>query len=615
MKKNFLLLLFCFGYLLTPTKAQETDLPFSIELEDVTPNNWPGLHSFAFAEWNDLWVVVGGRTNGLHGFFLATGFPVTSANDDIWVMNPETGDIWTYNVSQLPDELAEVLRSTNPQYVQEGNYLYFVGGYGKSLITDEFTTFPSLTAIDLSVLVPAIMDGNSPITAFEQVTDPRMKVCGGEMHELGGDFYLVGGNDFSGRYSDDDEPEFIQVYTNEIRRFNVNHDGGLSIESYTAFADETNYHRRDFSLAPIIFPDNNEGLALYAGVFRPDINLPFEHPVYIGEHGNITVDMSYEQKMSHYTCPVIPMYDEITQNMYSIFFGGISWNYYDHENEVFIKDDLVPFIDDITTFVKRADGTSTEIVLPVQFDQYLGANAVFIPSPDAPHYSNEVVQFHAITEKILLGHIYGGIHAQIRNFTPSSASNRVFAVYLTPSMPLALDPTLDDFSFNCEGGEVELHWSASPNLEMDYFEVEYAVNDKKEWAFLQKIEATSALNYTWVDTRDKREVEAYYRLKRVQKDGTQGYSKSIKSDCSTQFIALSIHPNPARAEIKIDFPNVSDIYHPISLELTDMYGRLIRKELLASDLRVPIEQLEKGVYYIRLKTAQGLIGQGRFLKM
>lgn len=615
MKKNFILLLLCLSYLLPSSiVAQETTVPFSIELEDVTPNNWPGLHSFAFAEWNDLWVVIGGRTNGLHGFFLATGFPVTSANDDIWVMNPETGDIWTYNVNELSDNLTEVLRSTNPQYVQKNNYLYFVGGYGKSLSTDEFTTFPSLTAINLDVLVPAIMNETSPVSAFEQLTDDRMKVCGGEMHELNGDFYLVGGNDFSGRYSDEEEPEFVQVYTNEIRRFNVSHEGGLSIDNYTAFGDEEHYHRRDFSLAPVIFPDDNQGLGLYAGVFRPDVNLPFVNPVYIGAD-EITVDMAYEQKMSHYTCPVIPLYNEDTQDMYSIFFGGISWHYYDHENQVFIKDDLVPFIDDITTFVKRADGTSTEVVLPVQFDQYLGANAIFIPSSGAPHYSNEVIQFHEISERILLGHIYGGIHAQIRNFTPSSASNRVFSVYLTPSMPLAIDPAIDDFSFNCHDGEVELNWSASPNLEMDYFEIEYALNTKKDWIVLRKIEATTALDYTWINTRDKTEEGGYYRLKRVQADGAQAYSKTIKSNCIDQFISLSIHPNPARSEIRIEFPNISNVHHPILLELTDMYGRLIQRELLSSDLQFNIEQLKKGVYQLRLKTAEDLIGQGRFLKM
>lgn len=526
MKKFTSLLIFCIFLLPNLSFTQTDDLPFSIELEDISFDNWEGLHSFAFAEWNDLWIFVGGRTNGLHGFFLATGFPVSSANDAIFVMDPSTGEVWTYDVNLLTDRLTEVLRATNGQYIQSGNFLYITGGYGKSIITDKFVTFPTLTSIQLDILVPAIINGTSASHAFQQITDTRLQVCGGEMLALGGDFYLVGGNDFSGRYSDD-ESEFIQVYTNEIRKFNINNqDGILSISNYTAFSGSAEYHRRDFSLAPVIFPDNSEGLAVYGGVFRPDAPLPYEHPIYISEN-DIQIDESYSQKMSHYTCPVIPLYDAEDQNMYSIFFGGLSWNYYDHENDEFIQDDLVPFIDDITTFVKRADGTSTEIVLPVQFNDFLGSNAKFILNSDVPHHDNKVIKLEEITERTLLGYIFGGIKAQFRNFTPSSASKRLFAVYLTPTI-----------------------------------------------------------------------------------------SSKVSSPIP-QTLKLLIIPNPSSDKVEVKLSQKINIQHFSQLEISDMYGRVVQQKPLrsSSDLFIDIRQFPKGIYQVKLKGVEQIIGVGRFLKM
>ena len=47
--------------------SQDNGIPFAINIEEITYEDWPGLHSFAFGEWDDYWVFIGGRLNGLHG--------------------------------------------------------------------------------------------------------------------------------------------------------------------------------------------------------------------------------------------------------------------------------------------------------------------------------------------------------------------------------------------------------------------------------------------------------------------------------------------------------------------------------------------------------------------
>ena len=52
----------------TRLSAQTGEKPYSITLEEVTWADWPGLHSFVKGEWDGRWIIMTGRTGGLHGF-------------------------------------------------------------------------------------------------------------------------------------------------------------------------------------------------------------------------------------------------------------------------------------------------------------------------------------------------------------------------------------------------------------------------------------------------------------------------------------------------------------------------------------------------------------------
>jgi len=442
MKKLFLFaLLFVFS--LRATAQITANPPFLMELEEVTFPEWPGLHSFAFAQWEGYWIMVAGRSNGLHGFFPFSGFPESSANPFIWVFNPESGEKWSYNVTQLPVHLADALLVTNPQFVQIDSKLYIIGGYGKESMSGDFITFSKMTALDLPLLVNAVQNAGNVQSALRQTNDDRLKICGGEMHRLGDDLYLVGGHNFEGLYSQSGAPVFTQTYTNKILRFRIQDDiNQLVISNYAAFQD-AEYHRRDLNLAPLLLSGMTPALGVYGGVFRPEADIPYFHPIYISA-GNIELDASYEQKMSQYTCPIVPLYDEVAENMYSIFFAGLSFHTYNENDQTFEEDDLVPFIDQITTFIHYADGSSEEIVLPQVFDELLGTNAKFILNENIAHYDNEVINLRALQGRTEAGCIYGGIKALIPNITPSSASNRLFKVFITPLFPNpALEPGVE----------------------------------------------------------------------------------------------------------------------------------------------------------------------------
>ena len=419
----------------SPLTGNPSELPFTLDMEEVTQDELPGLHSGAFAQWDGWWVVIGGRIGGLHGFFPITGFPENEANTTIWLINPENGDLHNFPIDVLTVPFPDQLKSTNPQYVQDGDKLFICGGYGKEAASGNFVTFPILTAVQLPQLVSALISGANPTAAFRQIQVSNLRVCGGEMDKLGDFFHLVGGHDFSGKYSDPNNGSFTQIYTNEIRKFKIHStSSSLSISDYSAIKDEQNLHRRDFTLSPVLFPNGTPGLCLFGGVFRPNAALPYYNPVYITENQSVALDAQYEQLFSQYTCPTVPLFDSIDGSMYTLFFAGLSAHYFDLATQSIKYDARVPFIKDITTFRRKADGSSQEFIMPARFDALLGTNMIFAPVASAPHYANEVLHFRQMSGKTFVGYLYGGIKAEIPNITPSSANNRTFKVYLTPKL-------------------------------------------------------------------------------------------------------------------------------------------------------------------------------------
>jgi len=415
------------------TKVSAQNDPYTIEVERINMPGTPSIHSFAFAESNGKWLFIGGRTNGLHGFNPSDAFPKQYSNKNIFVVDPNSVQTWSRNIfTDIPFGSADPLRSTNMQSFQEGNKLYIIGGYGYDSASNGFVTFPILTVVDVEEMIQSVVNGSSVLPHIRQLTDARLQVCGGDLQKLGDYFYLIGGHKFTGLYS---QTINDQIYTDQIRQFKIDDNGtNVSITNYSAFTDTVQYHRRDMNVVNAIKEDGTtQFMILYGGVFRHGVNLPFLNPIYIDD-GSITVDMNFSQKMSQYTCGFLNAYNSVNHNMYTTFFGGMSVYYYNEITHQQEYDTLVPFIDDITTLTKYADGTSDEKISTTRMPTYLGTNSQFIPEQSVPHFSNGVFKLDQISGRTFVGYIYGGIRALLPNNTPSFPSDYIMKVYITPNM-------------------------------------------------------------------------------------------------------------------------------------------------------------------------------------
>ncbi len=413
-------------------------VPFQLYLEPLSVPNLGGLQSYAFGQHNGKWLIFGGRLDGLHRRQPFATFDIAGHNNQILVVDPVAGQKWSASLSSLPVPLQEQLSGTNMEFEQVGDMLYILGGYGYSNTAGDHITYGRLTAVNVPAVIHAIINGTSFVPFFRSVSDPQFAVTGGHLLKIYDTYQLVGGQKFMGRYNPmgpTHGPGFVQEYTNQIRRFRINDDGvNLSVTHLPGFTDANQLHRRDYNVVPQILPNGQQGATAFSGVFQTTVDLPYLNCVNI-DSNSYTPNNNFSQHYNHYHCATLPLYSEASNQMHTVFFGGIA-QFYDSLG-VLMQDNNVPFVRTIARVTRTADGNMAEYKLPIDMPALLGASSEFIPVESIPTYDNEVVNLDALTaDTILLGYIYGGIASTEANIfwintgTESAASSQIFKVYL-----------------------------------------------------------------------------------------------------------------------------------------------------------------------------------------
>lgn len=433
---------FLFFWMSFLATAQTSDFPYTLQITPISNTNLPGLHSYAFGMWQNKWVFIGGRLDGIHARQPFNAFAANSNNTMLIVYQPSTNQIWTRSVNELAVGLKEQLQSTNMNFYQDGNHLIIVGGYSFAASVNDHITHNKLTTIDLSVLVPAIQNNSAIASAFKQITNENFAITGGQLGKIDNTYYLVGGHRFDGRYNPMGNPTFTQTYSNQIRKFQLDLSSPtLAISNYEAITDPVHLRRRDYNLVPQVFANNQLGYLISSGVFQANADLPFLYPVEIKAMGHEAIT-SFNQYLSNYHSGKVGLWDANQQKMHSLFFGGISQYYY--QNNTLIQDDQVPFVKTISRVTRSQNGTYQEFKFAQEMPALKGAGAEFIPNLNLPHFSNEVLKLNEITaEEFVIGHLYGGIlSTTINPFSNNATSTQTQADASLYEVKLVKDTTL-----------------------------------------------------------------------------------------------------------------------------------------------------------------------------
>lgn len=434
-----------------------SSLPYRLEIREETFDgvNLPTLHSYSTASYDGMWVLVGGRTNGLHGFEDSpyANFPQQYQNREVWVIDPATRQSWSRSLedasSGLDADQIAALSSANQQFAHVGDRLYVTGGYGVPGSGSGFTTFDTLSSIDLGGIVDWVINGQGQASDYvRQISDPLFKITGGAMYEMQGKMHLIFGQDFTGGYV----PGKNGAYSKQVRSFEIVDDGvnlAITNDSSTPQADE--YRRRDLNVYPVLKPGAGgsveEGLTVLAGVFTDDLGV-WTVPVEIDGNGIPTMADpaaadTFKQAMNQYHSAKLELYSASDGSMHELLLGGISLMTYDAATGDFVRDDNMPFTSQATAVVVDSDGHYSQHLIgayPELFDTEgnplnFGSNAEFFLAPGIATYENGVIDLDSLHGETVVGHVYGGIvsnapHVRGVDGAISGASNRVFEVVL-----------------------------------------------------------------------------------------------------------------------------------------------------------------------------------------
>jgi hypothetical protein len=467
--------------LITSFAFSQSTFDYQVQLNPITIPNFPGIHSFAFAQHNGKWLIIGGRIDGIHARQPFNSFPASNNNTNIYVIDIATNQFWSTSVNSLATDLMEQLQATNFNFCQDDTTLYVLGGYAFSATANDHVTFNKLTSVDVPNLINAVINGTSITSCFKQITDEKFAVNGGHLAKIGTTFYLIGGHRFDGRYNPMNGPTFTQTYTAGIRKFTIDNSGmQLSISNYEVITDAVHLHRRDYNLLPQVFPNGELGYTMSSGVFQINVDLPFLYPVDIKSSGYFP-QTTFNQYLSNYHSAVSSLYDATENRMHNLFFGGISQYYYD--GTTLVQDVNVPFVNTISRTTRFADGSLQEYQLPETMPALKGASAEFIPNENLPHFDNEVIKLSEImANEFVIGHIVGGLSSPTLNpFTgnqtsTTSANATIYEVKLVKNEPLGVHEINGKNPFSMkvspnptETGKVKISFNMAYTTSIDYF--------------------------------------------------------------------------------------------------------------------------------------------------
>lgn len=433
------------------------DLPFEVEITTSSLSLPVGLQSYAFAVHKNKWLLVSGRTGGLHGFSVGDeNFPVSEQNTSVFVVDLKKKKVYQkslfHKTSHLSVKQIEALSVVSPQYKQVGNTLYVIGGYGPDSETDDFNTKPTLTAIDIPGLIRWVEKSEgSAKENIRQIHNPIFQVTGGQCDQTDphSPFLLIFGQNFDGFYSSGSNG----TYTEQVRTFRLIDDGnflGVFGEEYKT--SNPSYRRRDLNIVPIIQIKKKmyeQSFLALSGVFTLEGGV-WTVPVFISQDGrtsmsNPSKSSTFKQGMNNYNSAHMGLFSAEANTMHTVVFGGLSYETY--VDGVFEFDQEIPFTNNVTSVKIDAKGQMTQHLLeatyPIIFstdvnpgNQLLfGAGARFVSASNPSSFSNGVFSLDTIKEKTLIGYIVGGIQSTLPNTSSpadSSPSAYIFEVFVKP---------------------------------------------------------------------------------------------------------------------------------------------------------------------------------------
>lgn len=197
-----------------------------------------------------------------------------------------------------------------------------------------------------------------------------------------------------------------------------------------------------------------------------------------------------------------------------------------------------------------------------------------------------------------------------------SASGRTFRIdNVTLAGYVVLPIELADFSATEENGKVALNWTTASETNNEYFSVQRS-HDGLNFYEIGKLEAagnsTTATDYNFTDDNPLPGIN-YYRLHQVDFDGKSSNSPVKSLDFGSN-ATLSLFPSVTSGEINVLMNDTRVQLVNARVEVYDMVGQLLKSVPYRENLKLDVNDLTEGTYFVRLTDNQ-LVFSGNFIKI
>jgi len=393
------------------TSLKVTLKPFEIE-------GMPAIHSFAYAQSGDKYILIGGRI----------GVPISQLNYSIFVIDPTTNSIWEKSLESLNIKIncQEHLASSHAAYTQVGNFLYLAGGLGFVEDREGFGNFPYLTRIDIKELISVIIENKESEGVFLQIENNEFRNMGGSLLYLDSLFYLVGGKKTEGSFNENGKLQIEERSMESFLEFTLmESDNSISIDRIEHNSYGENFNSSKLKVLTQVYPGDQNGFQLIQNnVLTKKIN----QQTYSYQSSTI-LNESPLKNIPYFHSTIVPFFMEDDQSMHSIIMGGCVD--YLCSQEEFYSNNLIGE----SQHVKRdIDGYLT--IEYLYFEEVLmeGRDAVFMSLANPTGSVRRLDKLNY--EEKLIGYIVGGSLAPSPMFFEDGsvldgASNQLFKVFLS----------------------------------------------------------------------------------------------------------------------------------------------------------------------------------------
>jgi len=189
------------------------------------------------------------------------------------------------------------------------------------------------------------------------------------------------------------------------------------------------------------------------------------------------------------------------------------------------------------------------------------------------------------------------------------------AIYVSQSAAIALPVELSSFEVAAEDQTVHLTWTTETERNNAFFAIERS-GDGYRFEEIGRVQgqgtSSIATDYQYEDLFPMGG-NNYYRLRQVDEDGTEEYSKiEVVTFEAKDAIQWAIYPNPASDQIA--FRQIGTYQENIVVEIFDAQGRQVER-IQTSELEttVSINDYPAGLYFMKWQ-ANGASGSERFVK-